>query len=417
MENDEPKGYKTASWKRVSHDGHQFNGAEIKFRSNKTGRIKYIFKGVVFILIAAVSGGVSAAYLIDYKYSTYPISYGTNNPSLMEQNNTPTADIPKNSITKVAETVGPTVVGISNKNETFFGERTSGSGSGIIFAPNGYIVTNYHVIEGAEKVTVKLVSSNKTFDAKYIGGDINRDIAVIKIDAKGLPVAKFGDSNKVKVGDVSVAIGNPLGDEFAGSVTAGIISAVNRKIKVQDPTTGRITNYTVFQTDAAINPGNSGGALCNEAGEIIGINSLKLGASSNVEGMGFAITINEAKTVVDKIMKGDKAAVTTNNGSTVNSGETNIPPVKMGIAVSNAVPEQKNGIKGAYVEEVDPNLGASMAGIRPSDIITEVDKVKITSGDDLMQALKSHKPGDIINCNVWRNGRTIQFKVALSENK
>lgn len=417
MENNGPKDYKVASWKQVSHDGHHFEQAEIKFRSNNRGKIKFLLKGVAFILVAAVSGGVSAAYLINYKYSTYPISYGgTNNPSLMEQD-THTADLPKNSITKVAETVGPTVVGISNKNETFFGERTSGSGSGIIFDPNGYIVTNYHVIEGAEKVTVKLVSSNKTFDAKYIGGDLDRDIAVIKIDAKGLPVAKFGDSSKVKAGDVAVAIGNPLGDEFAGSVTAGIISALNRKIKVQDPTTGRTTNYTVFQTDAAINPGNSGGALCNEAGEIIGINSLKLGASVNVEGMGFAITINEAKNVVDKIMKSDKTKVTTNNGTANNYQDIGKIPVKMGITVSDAVPEQENGIKGAYVEDVDPDLGAGLAGIRPSDIITEIDKTKITSGDDLMQVLKKHKAGDIISCNVWRNGKTLQIKVSLSENK
>ncbi|MFL0247997.1 S1C family serine protease [Candidatus Clostridium stratigraminis] len=412
MENNEPKSYKTASWEQVSHEGHHYDGAEIKFRSNKTSKVKYFLKGVAFILIASVSGGVTAAYLINYKYSTYPINYVTNNPSLIEQN-TPTADLPKNSITKVAEAVGPTVVGISNKNETFFGERTSGSGSGIIFDPNGYIVTNYHVIEGAEKLTVKLVSSNRTFDAKYIGGDINRDIAVIKIDAKGLPVARFGDSSKVKVGDVSVAIGNPLGDEFAGSVTAGIISAVNRKIKVQDQSTGRTTNYTVFQTDAAINPGNSGGALCNEAGEIIGINSLKLGASSNVEGMGFAITINEAKTVVDKIMKGENLKVTPNTEPTVNPSDIN----KAGIIVSNAVPEQKNGVTGAYIEDVDPNMGAGKAGIRPSDIITEIDKVKITTGDDLMKVLKNHKTGDIINCSIWRNGKTLQFKVTLSENK
>lgn len=419
MENNEPKGYKVASWDQVSSDGEHLQEAEIKFRSNNRGKIKYFFKGIAFILIAAVSGGAAGAYLINYKYSKYPLSYGPNNPSLLDQNinNTTTADIPKNPITKVAEVVGPTVVGISNKNETFFGERTSGSGSGIIFDPNGYIVTNYHVIEGAEKVTVKLVSSNKTFDAKFVGGDPSRDIAVIKIDAKGLPVARFGDSSKIKVGDVAVAIGNPLGDEFAGSVTAGIISAVNRKIKISDPSTGRTTNYTVLQTDAAINPGNSGGALCNEAGEIIGINSLKLDANANVEGMGFAITINEAKAIVDKIMKNDKQTITNNTSTNNNTTATDKIPVKMGVTVVNAVPEQDNGVKGAYVEDVDPDLGAAAAGIRPSDIITEIDKVKIKSGDDLMQILVKHKPGDTISCNVWRNGKTLQLKVILSENK
>lgn len=413
MENNGAKDYKEASWEQVSRDGQHFEGTGIKFRSNNKNKLKGLFKGIAFVLIAAVSGGTAGVLLVNYRYSNYSLGYmPPNNPSLLDQkNNAPTADIPKNAVTKVAETVGPTVVGISNKNETFFGERTSGSGSGIIFDPNGYIVTNYHVVEGAERVTVKLVSSNKTFDAKYIGGDPSRDVAVIKIEAKGLPVAKFGDSAKVKVGEIAVAIGNPLGDEFAGSVTSGIISAVNRKIKMQDPNTGRITNYNVFQTDAAINPGNSGGALCNEAGEIIGINSLKLGVNSNVEGMGFAITINDAKTIVDKIMKNDKPASAT--GTTSNSTTDNAP-VKMGVAVSSAVPEQENGVKGAYVEDVVPNLGAAEAGIRPSDIITEIDKIKIQAGDDLLEILKNHKAGDVISCKVWRNGKTIQFKVTLS---
>lgn len=416
MENNDPKGYREASWERVSREGQHCEDSIIKFRNNKRSKLKGIFKGIAFVIIAAVSGGAAGAYLINYKYSQYPLSYGPNNPSLQDQTllNGPRAEIPKNAISKVAETVGPTVVGISNKNETFFGERTSGSGSGIIFDPNGYIVTNYHVIEGAERVTVKLVSSNNTFDAKYVGGDASRDIAVIKIDAKGLPVARFGDSSKVKVGDVAVAIGNPLGDEFAGSVTAGIISAINRKIRMQDSVTGRTTTYNVLQTDAAINPGNSGGALCNEAGEIIGINSLKLGADANAEGMGFAITMNEAKSIIDKIMKSEKPA-TTKSGD--NTAASDTADVKMGVTVSSAVPEQENGVKGAYVEDVVPELGAAVAGIRPSDIITEIDKVKIQSGDDLLQILKKHKVGDVISCKIWRNGRTMTCKVTLSGNK
>lgn len=409
------KGYKEASWEQVSRDGGHFECAEIKFRSNKRNKLKGLFKGIAFIVVAVVSGGTAGAVLVNYKYANYPSSYPLpTNPSLQDQiaSKASTADIPKNSITKVAESVGPTVVGISNKNETFFGERTSGSGSGIIFDPNGYIVTNYHVVEGAERVTVKLVSSSKTFDARFIGGDTSRDIAVIKIDAKALPVARFGDSSKVKVGEVAVAIGNPLGDEFAGSVTSGIISAVNRKIKVQDAGTGRVTNYNVLQTDAAINPGNSGGALCNEAGEIIGINSLKLGASSNVEGMGFAITIDDVKETVDKIMKSDKASPQTSSATSSNTSENST--AKMGVTVSSAIPEQENGAKGAYVEDVDSGLGAAAAGIRPSDIITEVDKVKITAGNDLLQVLKNHKAGDTVICKVFRNGKSISVKVTLS---
>jgi serine protease Do len=340
-----------------------------------------------------------------------PLTYGPNNPSLLEQKENNTAAVlPKNSINLVSETVGPTVVGISNKQETFFGERSNGSGSGIIFDEKGYIVTNYHVIEGAEKVTIKLANSEKVFTAKFVGADPSRDIAVIKIEAEKLPVAKFGDSSKVKVGDLAIAIGNPLGDEFAGSVTSGIISAVNRKITMQDRS-GKVTTYKVFQTDAAINPGNSGGALVNEAGEIIGINSLKIGNGYNAEGMGFAITINEASEIIKQIMGSNSNST---EQETTNQNESKIV---MGIIGRDAIPEADNGVKGVYVEDISANLGAAEAGIKPSDIIIEVDKVKIETMLQLKELLAKYKAGDTVTCKVWRNGKVLQVKVVLSENK
>lgn len=413
MGNNDFKEYRDASWEYLSRDGHGYEKAAIKFRNNnRNGRIKVFFKGIAFLVVAAVSGGATAAYIVDKKYSNLPLTYGPNNPSLLEQKQatTPTTVLPKNAINKVAETVGPTVVGISNKQETFFGERSNGSGSGIIFDDKGYIVTNYHVIEGAEKVTVKLANSDKVFNAKFVGAEPTRDIAVIKIEAEMLPVAKFGDSSKVKVGDVAIAIGNPLGDEFAGSVTSGIISAVNRKITMQERS-GKVTTYKVLQTDAAINPGNSGGALVNEAGEIIGINSLKVGSSYNAEGMGFAITINEASEIINKIMgAGGKVVEQTTPGEEE-------PTIVIGITGRDAVPEADNGVKGVYVEGVSPNLGAAAAGIKPSDIIVEIDKVKIETMLQLKDLLSKYKSGDTINCKIWRNGKILQAKIALSENK
>ena len=410
MNNNEFSEYRDASWENVSRDGHGYDCSTIKFRNNrKNVRIKRFFKGIAFLLVAAVSGGTTAYIVIDTKYAQAPLVYGPNNPSMLEQNkeNTPTAEIPKNAISKVAESVGPTVVGISNKQETFFGEKSKGSGSGIIFDKRGYIVTNYHVIEGAERVTIKLPNTDKVFDAKFVGADATRDIAIIKIDAENLPVAKFGDSSKVKTGDIAIAIGNPLGDQFAGSVTAGIISAVNRTIKMQDRS-GKVTTYKVLQTDAAINPGNSGGALCNEAGEIIGINSLKIGSDYDAEGMGFAITINDVKSIVSKLMN-----VGNNNGKTATSKDE--PKVMLGIGGRDAVPEEDNGIKGVYVEEVQSNTGAAAAGIKPSDIIVEVEKTKIESMEQLMNILKNYKVGDVVNCKVWRNGKVYQVKISLSE--
>lgn len=413
MDNNDFREYRDASWEQVSRDGHTYEGAGIKFRNRRrNGAIRGFFKGIAFILIAAVSGGATATYIVDKKYNNLSSTYIPNNPSLMEQksNNTPTAELPKNAITKVAETVGPTVVGISNQVESFFGERTNGSGSGIIFDKSGYIVTNYHVIQGAAKVTVKLANSDKVFTAKFVGAEPTRDIAVIKIDAENLPVAKFGDSSKVKVGDIAIAIGNPLGQEFAGSVTAGIISAVNREIQIQDPNTGRVTKYKVLQTDAAINPGNSGGALVNEAGEIIGINSLKIGAQYGAEGMGFAININDASEIIKQLMNNNKPI-------DITEGTVDVPRVMLGISGRTAVLEGNNRISGVYVDEVSPGTGADKAGIKPSDIITEVDGTKVESIQDVQDVLRKYKAGDVITCKIWRNGKNVEVKVTLTERK
>ncbi|WML36320.1 trypsin-like peptidase domain-containing protein [Clostridium sp. OS1-26] len=381
---------KDVKWKNVS-DGK----GEIKFTNRRTkAKLKSLFKGVTFILIAAVSGGVSGAYIVNKKYSNK--AYTPINQSLveskMDSSKINTADMPKNAITKVAEVVSPAVVGISNKAEGFFGLQDAGSGSGIIFDPSGYIVTNNHVIEGATKITIKL-SSGKVLNATLVGADPRSDLAVIKVDAQNLPVAKFGDSSKVKVGDIAIAIGNPLGEEFSGSVTAGIISALNRKIQYG----GAI--YKVLQTDAAINPGNSGGPLCNEAGEVIGINSLKIGAEANAEGMGFAIGINEAKDIIKSLM---------------DHGKVSRP--SLGIYGQGVVSE-KNNIQGVYIREVVQGSGAAAAGIKPTDIIIELDKKKITKVEDLSDVLDKHKVGDTIQCKIWRNGKTIEVNITLSDMK
>jgi serine protease Do len=174
---------------------------------------------------------------------------------------------------------------------------------------------------------------------------------------------------------------------------------------------GKVTTYDVLQTDAAINPGNSGGALVNEAGEIIGINSLKIGTNYNAEGIGFAIKINEASEIVKRIMGAGTPAVPQQGQSQEQ------PKVVIGITGRDAIPEDDNGAMGVYVEEVVPELGAAAAGIRPSDIIVEVEKIKITSMTQLRELLAKYKAGDTVNCKVWRNGKILQMKVTLSDNK
>lgn len=395
MEDDKHNEVKDVKWQ----SSKEYDESFIKFRKTRGKRISGFFKFIAFVLIAAVSGGVSGIYLVEKKYSLKDYVYPNNSQKLspFEQNNDKSSSykLPKNSINNVAEVVGPTVVAISNSTQGFVSEIPQGSGSGIIFEPNGYIVTNNHVIEGADKISVKL-SSGKTLDAKIVGKDPRSDLAVIKVNAENLPSAKFGDSSKVRVGDLAIAIGNPLG-EYAGSVTAGIISAVDRKIRYQ----GAV--YNVFQTDAAINPGNSGGALCNENGEIIGINSLKIPNTENAEGIGFAISINEAKNIITSLVSSGKVA----------------RPAKayIGIKGGTAVPEQNNGVKGVYISEVIAGSGAAAGGIKPTDIITSIDGKDITTMEELQDIVEKHNVSDAVKCKIWRSGKIIEANIILSEIK
>ncbi|WP_251860655.1 trypsin-like peptidase domain-containing protein [Clostridium sp. Marseille-Q2269] len=364
---------------------------EINFKKNrKRRRMKNMMLIIGIVVVSSLCGGLTASYIMDKKLEQSP--YNPTNESLFhqknEKNQSQAEQLPKNSITKVSESVGPAVVGISNKTEGYFGVEDEGSGSGIIFDPNGYIVTNNHVIDGAQKITVKL-STGKVLDANLVGKDTRTDLAVIKVNAKNLPVAKFGDSSKVKVGDVAIAIGNPLGEEFAGTVTAGIVSAINRKIQYG----GAL--YKLIQTDAAINPGNSGGALCNDAGEIIGINSLK----EKAEGIGFAISINEAKDIIKSLMS---------------YGKVSRPYLGIG---GKTISSEENGISGVYVTEVVKGSGAAVSGIRPTDIIVELDGKKVTKFEDISETLDKHKVGDAVKVKVLRNTKSKEFNIILSEMK
>ncbi|WP_368489148.1 S1C family serine protease [Clostridium sp. BJN0013] len=382
---------KDVYWEKVDAESGKIKFINMKRRSTARALIKLF----CFILVAAVSGGISGAYIVNKKENTKV--YTPNNQLLVESNGDTkkqedtSEDIYANSISKVAQTVGLSVVGISNKAEGYFGLQDLGSGSGIIIDSNGYIATNYHVIEGADKVTVRL-SSGKILDASILGVDQQADLAVIKVEAKNLPVVKFGDSSTMKVGDIVIAIGNSLGQEFP-SVTAGIISALNRKIEYNG------TVYKVIQTDAATNPGNSGGALCNIKGYVIGINSLKMGSDSNVEGISFAININDAKNIIKSLMS---------------YGEVSKP--YLGI-YGESVTSQNDKIQGVYIQQVEKNSGAAASGIKPTDILIEIDGKKVRSLSDVKEVLEGHKVGDKVLGKIWRNGKTIETEIVLSENK
>lgn len=305
------------------------------------------------------------------------------------------------STVDIAAQVGPTVVGIVCKIEqrTFFGVvESSGSGSGIIISSDGYIVTNNHVVEGAKSVSVVL-NTGKEYEATVVGLDAKTDLAVIKIDGKDLPVATLGDSAKCQVGELAVAIGNPLGQELAGTVTVGVISAVNRTIQTSDDG----GTMTLLQTDAAINPGNSGGALVNAYGEIVGINSMKF-SGENVEGIGFAIPINSAKPVISDLM---------------NSGYVKGRPL-IGISLREISPEIAaiNDLPaGLYVADVAVGGAAEKAGIKKGDIITAVDGKIVETAKQVNEIRDTHKAGDTIQIEVNRDGEKQSFSVVLLEDK
>lgn len=303
--------------------------------------------------------------------------------------------------TEIAKRVGPAVVGITSTVQSqmsIFGttSQSEAEGSGIILSGDGYIVTNNHVVDGATTVKVTL-NTGTEYDAKLIGKDEQTDLAVIKIEpTEQLTIATMGDSNNLEVGERVVAIGNPMGLEFFGSVTEGIVSAVNRSIDVDNRT------MNLIQTDAAINSGNSGGALINTKGEVIGINSVKV-AYSGVEGMGFAIPSSEAKPIIADLLE---------------YGYVKGRPV-IGIStrdVTSYMAQAYSWPQGVQIMEISSE-NAKAAGFQQGDIITEVNGQKITTGEELNKIKSEHNPGDTLKMQVYKysTGLTQTIEVVLSE--
>lgn len=300
--------------------------------------------------------------------------------------------------TEIAAKVGPSVVGVvcTSKTMNYFGQQgqSQSSGSGVIITDDGYIVTNNHVIENANSVKVVLNSGNE-YDATVVGSDSKSDLAVLKIEEKGLTYATFGDSSKVMVGDKAVAIGNPLGTELMGTVTQGIISAVNRTVTIENK------KLTLLQTDAAINSGNSGGALVNAYGEVIGINSAKMSAAG-VEGIGFSIPSNTVKPIIDDLIK---------NGYV--SGRLMIGVA--GTNITETLADYYDLPEGFYVNQVYQGYGAYLAGIQPGDVIIKCDGKVTKTIDEINEIRDKHKVGDTITITVSRDGKTMDFNVKLME--
>ena len=293
-------------------------------------------------------------------------------------------------VSDVVQKVRPSVVGVIT--ESFQTYSTSSTGSGIILSEDGYIVTNNHVVEGGDSIAVTL-DDGETYAAELIGTDVKSDIAVLKIDAQNLPAAEFGDSSQVEVGEAAIAIGNPLG--LNGTVTAGIISAVDREIQVGS------SNMVLLHTDASINPGNSGGALLNEYGQVIGVNSAKI-SSEDSEGLGFAIPSNTVGPIVEELI--DKGyvsgrpltGISGRNVSALTAAFYNIP-------------------QGILVDQVAPESDAAAKGLTAGDVIIGVDDIRVENISDACTLRDEHKAGDTMKLTFYRQGSTHEINIQLME--
>ena len=270
-----------------------------------------------------------------------------------------------------------------------------GSGSGVIIRPDGYIVTNNHVVQGATKIEVTL-NNNKSYEARVIGTDPATDVALIKIDAEGLPIVPFGDSDQLRLGEWVLAIGSPLGEQLKGTITAGIVSAKGRSLPNY---TGEFKIESFIQTDAAVNPGNSGGALVNKKGELVGINTAIVSQTRAYTGYSFAVPSN----IVRKIV-----------GDLIDFGS--VKRAKLGVAMSpvteKIAEEMKlSSLDGVYINEVTKGGAADKAGIREGDILVNLGGTPITTPNSLQAKVNSYHPGDKAGATVIRKGRTVDLQV------
>lgn len=363
-------------------------------------------------VVALLAGGITlGAYKLFFEKETIKYVSGENDTSFVTTSNLTTsprgAGINDVDFTIAAEKTVNAVVHVKNMTivernpvaHFFYGSEATqrpqvGTGSGVIISPDGYIVTNNHVIDRATKIEVTL-NNNKSYEAEVVGADANSDIALLKIDVENLPYLAFGDSDNAKIGEWVLAVGNPF--NLTSTVTAGIVSAKARSLAVA-------RNQSFIQTDAAVNPGNSGGALVNTNGDLIGINTAITSQTGSYVGYSFAVPSNIAKKVVDDLLEfgNVQKGILGVSAANVNSRE--------------ALEKGLNEIQGVYISAVEEESGAKDAGLQEGDIIKQVDNVRVTKFSELTGYLSAKRPGDEVEVTVDRNGKKMVLPVILKKN-
>lgn len=374
-----------------------------EFEKRKKGnRLKSVSKFLLAIVLASsISIAGTSAYLKSNSGKSLLNQSSTDKGATTTTINTSDKPNVEKAVAQksMQSVVGITTVGVS---EDMFStqKQTKGLGSGVIVSKEGYILTNNHVVDPSKTKSVTVILSDGTKrKAKVLWSDKTLDLAVIKIDPKGLDLkpVEFGDSSQVSIGDKAIAIGNPLGINLKSTLTSGYISGKDRVITLQDGS----TMEGLFQTDAAINPGNSGGGLFNDKGQLIGINTAKAG---NSDGIGFAIPSNLAKPILEQIIKNGKF-------ESVSLGIRGIDVSRYNVLGQEKLPIDS----GVYIHEILSGSPAESAGLKPKDIITKVGDTKVTSNSTLKAALLNYKIGDKVKIEVYRDGKTTTIEVTFSQ--
>ena len=384
---------------------------------------KFYKKGFTFliiILIGFLSGALGS--FVTLQLYQKQVSQATNNTTnTVTQTSYKNENATTQAVNKVKDAVVSVITYSANRQNSVFGndetdtdtdsQQVASEGSGVIYKKNGkdaYLVTNTHVIQGASKVDIRLADGTKV-PGEIVGSDTFSDIAVVKISSeKVTTVAEFGDSSKLNVGETAIAIGSPLGSEYANTVTQGIISSLNRNVSLKSQD-GQAISTKAIQTDTAINPGNSGGPLVNIQGQVIGITSSKIASNggTSVEGLGFAIPSNDAQNIIKQLESDGKVtrpALGIQMVNLANIGASDLRKLNIPSSVTS----------GVVVKSVQSNMPAS-GHLEKYDVITKVDDKEISSSTDLQSALYNHSIGDTIKITYYRNGKEETTTVKLDK--
>ena len=384
---------------------------------------KFYKKGVTFLIIILIGflSGALGSFVTLQLYQKQVSQTANNTTNTVTQTSYKNENATTQAVNKVKDAVVSVITYSANRQNSVFGndetdtdtdsQQVASEGSGVIYKKNGkdaYLVTNTHVIKGASKVDIRLADGTKV-PGEIVGSDTFSDIAVVKISSeKVTTVAEFGDSSKLNVGETAIAIGSPLGSEYANTVTQGIISSLNRNVSLKSQD-GQAISTKAIQTDTAINPGNSGGPLINIQGQVIGITSSKIASNggTSVEGLGFAIPSNDAQNIIKQLESDGKVtrpALGIQMVNLSNVGASDLRKLNIPSSVTS----------GVVVKSVQSNMPAS-GHLEKYDVITKVDDKEISSSTDLQSALYNHSIGDTIKITYYRNGKEETTSIKLDK--